>query len=193
MFRIIKFAKKRWYLMIVIMSLLLVQAFCELTLPQYTSNIVDVGIQYKGIERTVPEVVRPQTYQGLLSMMDKEEQEIIQDVYQVKEKGSDEELEDLYPLLAESDLYVLDYDSLDEETADDVTEIMTDAQLELMEMMSASSSSAQISEVDMSELEDVMGDSLAVSFIQEEYKVIGIDMDEYQMNYLILYLMKCYI
>lgn len=170
--------------MIVIMSLLLVQAFCELTLPQYTSNIVDVGIQYKGIERTVPEVVRPQTYQGLLSMMDKEEQEIIQDVYQVKEKGSDEELEDLYPLLAESDLYVLDYDSLDEETADDVTEIMTDAQLELMEMMSASSSSAQISEVDMSELEDVMGDSLAVSFIQEEYKVIGIDMDEYQMNYL---------
>ena len=49
MLKITKFAKKYWYLMLMIFALLGVQAFCELSLPQYTANIVDVGIQYGDI------------------------------------------------------------------------------------------------------------------------------------------------
>lgn len=192
MIRILKFAKKRWYLIVVIVSLLFVQAYCELTLPQYTSNIVDVGIQYKGIERTIPEVVRPETFQMLLGTMDQEDKELVMDAYQEQKKGSDAKLADKYPLLEKSNLYMLDYDSLDEEKADQVTEVMTNAQLQVMEMIASSQTmkksgkmgDAKLTPENMEELKDVMGDSLAVAFIQEEYKAIGVDMDAYQMNYL---------
>lgn len=173
--------------MILIVVLLIGQAYCELTLPQYTSNIVNVGIQYKGIERTIPEVVRPETFQGLLSMIDRKDQEIVKDVYELKKKKSDKDLQKLYPLLKSSDLYVLNYDDMDEDTADEVTDIVTDAELKLLEMMSAqagSQKSQQMKHVDMDQLKDVMGDSLAIAFIQQEYDAIGIDMDQYQMNYL---------
>lgn len=192
MIRILKFAKKRWYMMVLIITLLLGQAYCELTLPQYTSNIVDVGIQYKGIERTIPEAVRPETFQGLLGMIsDSDEKELVQDAYELIEKGSDKDLEELYPALEKSNLYVLDYDSLGEEKADKLTEVVTDAELKLMELMASTpemqkklEKSASMSKENIDQLKDVMGDSLAVAFIQEEYKAIGVDMDQYQMNYL---------
>lgn len=192
MIRILKFAKKRWYMMVLIITLLLGQAYCELTLPQYTSNIVDVGIQYKGIERTIPEAVRPETFQGLLGMIsDSDEKELVQDAYELIEKGSDKDLEELYPALEKSNLYVLDYDSLGEEKADELTEVVTDAELKLMEMMASTpemqkklEKNASMSKENIDQLKDVMGDSLAVAFIQEEYKAIGVDMDQYQMNYL---------
>lgn len=192
MIRILKFARKRWYTMVLIITLLLGQAYCELTLPQYTSNIVDVGIQYKGIERTIPEAVRPETFQGLLGMIsDSDEKELVQDAYELIEKGSDKDLEELYPALEKSNLYVLDYDSLGEEKADKLTEVVTDAELKLMEMMASTpemqkklEKSASMSKENIDQLKDVMGDSLAVAFIQEEYKAIGVDMDQYQMNYL---------
>ena len=192
MIRILKFAKKRWYMMVLIITLLLGQAYCELTLPQYTSNIVDVGIQYKGIERTIPEAVRPETFQGLLGMIsDSNEKKLVQDAYELIEKGSDKDLEELYPALEKSNLYVLDYDSLGEEKADELTEVVTDAELKLMEMMASTpemqkklEKSASMSKENIDQLKDVMGDSLAVAFIQEEYKAIGVDMDQYQMNYL---------
>lgn len=192
MIKILKFAKKRWYMMVLIITLLLGQAYCELTLPQYTSNIVDVGIQYKGIERTIPEAVRPETFQGLLGMIsDSDEKELVQDAYDLIEKGSDKDLEELYPALEKSNLYVLDYDSLGEEKADKLTEVVTDAELKLMEMMASTpemqkklEKNPSMSKENMDQLKDVMGDSLAVAFIQEEYKAIGVDMDQYQMNYL---------
>ena len=192
MIRILKFARKRWYTMVLIITLLLGQAYCELTLPQYTSNIVDVGIQYKGIERTIPEAVRPETFQGLLGMIsDSDEKELVQDAYDLIEKGSDKDLEELYPALEKSNLYVLDYDSLGEEKADKLTEVVTDAELKLMELMASTpemqkklEKSASMSKENIDQLKDVMGDSLAVAFIQEEYKAIGVDMDQYQMNYL---------
>lgn len=192
MIKILKFAKKRWYMMVLIITLLLGQAYCELTLPQYTSNIVDVGIQYKGIERTIPEAVRPETFQGLLGMIsDSDEKELVQDAYDLIEKGSDKDLEELYPALEKSNLYVLDYDSLGEEKADKLTEVVTDVELKLMEMMASTpemqkklEKNPSMSKENMDQLKDVMGDSLAVAFIQEEYKAIGVDMDQYQMNYL---------
>ena len=55
MFKILKYAKKLWYIMIAILILLVVQVYCELALPGYTSDIVDVGIQNQGIAYPIPE------------------------------------------------------------------------------------------------------------------------------------------
>lgn len=181
--RIIKFAKKRWYMMLMIVALLFVQAFCELALPEYTSNIVDVGIQYKGIERTIPEAVREETFQGLLMMVKEEDQELVKSCYELKEAGSDQKLEKVYPLLKEKNLYVLDYDGLDEETADRLTATVTDAELQMVSMM-AETSGTEMPVGNIDELKDIMGDSLAVALIQKEYEAIGVDMEQFQMNYL---------
>jgi ATP-binding cassette subfamily B protein len=54
MFRIIKYLKKSWGLIFIILLLFCNSAYCDLTLPKYTSNIVDVGISKRGIDETSP-------------------------------------------------------------------------------------------------------------------------------------------
>lgn len=185
MLRILRYVKKRWYMVLIIVCLLIGQAYCELSLPQYTSNIVDVGIQYKGIDRTIPEVIRPESLEGLLTFVkDQEDVKLIRDSYKKIESRSDSDMEKTYPLLKKSDLYVLDYDDISEEKMDSLTEVMTDAELDLIELQAITSSTAKAKNVDMKNLKSVMGDSLAISFIQAEYQAIGVDMDAYQMNYL---------
>ncbi len=43
-----------WYLVVIILALLGVQAFCDLSLPQYTSDMIDTGIQNHGVEYPIP-------------------------------------------------------------------------------------------------------------------------------------------
>ena len=62
MLKIMKFAKKSWIWILTVIVLLVVQANCDLALPQYTSDIVDVGIQSMGVEENVPEAMPQSTY-----------------------------------------------------------------------------------------------------------------------------------
>ena len=52
-----------WYMLIGIFGLLIVQAFCDLSLPQYTSDIIDVGIQNGGVEHILPDKVTAEEYE----------------------------------------------------------------------------------------------------------------------------------
>ena len=58
MLKILKNLKKSWIYVIIIVLLLIVQAICDLRLPDYTSRIVNIGIQQGGIENSSPEVIR---------------------------------------------------------------------------------------------------------------------------------------
>jgi len=87
MLKILKFARQYWYVMILILGLLIVQAYCDLSLPQYTSSIVDTGIQAKGIESPVPEQMRTQTYEKLMLFMTDEEQEVFAGAYELSVDG----------------------------------------------------------------------------------------------------------
>ena len=71
--RIFQLLGRRWKACLVIFALLLLQAWCDLSLPGYTSDIVDVGIQMGGIESTVPETVRTDTLQALEWLMPQED------------------------------------------------------------------------------------------------------------------------
>ena len=197
MFRILNYAKKRWHLILLILLLLIGQAYCELTLPQYTSNIVDVGIQYKGIEHSIPEAIRPQTLQQIALFMSKKDKKLVMDAYQMKKKGTNASLQKEYPLLKKQNLYVLDYDKLGEEKAEKISDIMLDAQISMLQTMAKqaqtsgqkmNSSYAKmlsgISKKDMDHLKDTMGKSIAIAFVQQEYQAIGVNLDNHQMNYL---------
>ena len=63
MFRLLSYLKQCKKSVLAIVLLLIVQAYCDLALPQYTSDIVDVGIQQGGITYAAPEWMREETWQ----------------------------------------------------------------------------------------------------------------------------------
>ena len=71
-----------WKSVIMILLLLFVQAWCDLSLPQYTSDIIDVGIQNKGIEHVLPESVTSNEYSLAELFMTTEEKNLWEDSYE---------------------------------------------------------------------------------------------------------------
>ena len=69
MTKIFKQLGRHWAACLAVVALLVVQAYCDLSLPDYTSKIVDTGIQQGGIESPVPETVRDTTLQALELLM----------------------------------------------------------------------------------------------------------------------------
>ena len=65
MTKIFKFMLEHKKALLVVFLLLITQAVCDLALPSYTSNIVDVGISKSGIQSAVPEIISEQQYQML--------------------------------------------------------------------------------------------------------------------------------
>ena len=73
MTKIFKQLARHWAACLAVAALLIVQAYCDLSLPDYTSKIVDVGIQQGGIESPVPYTVRDTTLQALELLMTEDE------------------------------------------------------------------------------------------------------------------------
>lgn len=67
---------------IVILALLLMQAACDLALPSYTSDIIDVGIQKSGVEHVVPQAVTAEEFAAAQALMTEEETQLWQRIYE---------------------------------------------------------------------------------------------------------------
>ena len=74
MLKVLKNLKNSWITVLIIVILLCVQAATDLALPDYTSKIVNVGIQYGGIEEAIPEVVSEEAMEELLFFTENDEQ-----------------------------------------------------------------------------------------------------------------------
>lgn len=116
MLTILKFAKKYWLSMVIIIGLLIGQAACELALPQYTSDIVDVGIQNAGVESAAPEVIREDTLEGLLRFLSEDEKSEVLALYDKKEAGeAPEAIRKKYPAAVTQSVYVLNLQGSEKE------------------------------------------------------------------------------
>ena len=73
MTKIFKQLGRHWAACLAVVALLVVQAYCDLSLPDYTSKIVDTGIQQGGIESPVPDTVRDTTLQALKLLMSEQD------------------------------------------------------------------------------------------------------------------------
>ena len=71
-----------WKWIIVIIAFLVVQANCDLALPQYTSDIIDVGIQNKGIKHILPEKITQEDYEKAQLLMTTDERKLFIDAYE---------------------------------------------------------------------------------------------------------------
>ena len=65
----------------VIVVLLFIQASCDLSLPEYTSNIVNIGIQQSGIEDAAADTIRQETMEQLFLLMPKEDRAVVEQYY----------------------------------------------------------------------------------------------------------------
>ncbi len=118
MFKVLRNLRKSTLSVIAIVLLLCVQAWADLTLPDYTSKIVNIGIQQGGIENAVPEVIRKSQMDTLLLFT--EEDETILAEYKLLTKSDLEEKEyekyrKKYPILEVEELYLLDFEKNKEE------------------------------------------------------------------------------
>lgn len=109
---ILKIFKKSIFSILLIIGLLIAQAICDLSLPQFTSNIINVGVQQGGIEDSNIKIVRKDTMSDLLLFVNQEDKDKILNQYELlDEKNYNdkewEKLEKKYPLLKEEELYRL--------------------------------------------------------------------------------------
>lgn len=231
MIRIVKFAKKSWYLMIAIVVLLVGQAFCELALPEYTSNIVDVGIQNSGIGDPVPNALAQENMEQLLLFLDEEETTLVQSVYSLTKleelpEKEQKAIKKQYPRITAEGIYLLDEDALGsskeerEEKRTQLKERILPAEMLVIIMTSEEESYAEIRNgmltqmgmdqeqiadplelfammpveqrlavrdgvtESLSDMSDLMTDSVGILFTKQAYTTLGVDLEDYQMDYL---------
>ena len=76
-----KYASEHWKALLAIVAILIVQAYCDLSLPAYTSDIVNVGIQQGGIEDEVPRQIATEEMEKLLLFVSEDDQQTVMDAY----------------------------------------------------------------------------------------------------------------
>ena len=89
-----------WKSILVILVLLFVQAWCDLSLPSYTSDIIDVGIQNSGVEHVTPKRITEEEFQTAEFIMTDDEADLWESLYTKKDgyyernKASEKELDE---------------------------------------------------------------------------------------------------
>ena len=185
MLKMLRYMKTQWKTVVAIIVLLFVQAICDLSLPTYTSNLIDVGIQNSGVEFATPTVIRAQEYQKVQLFMTEEEKALWNTAY---EQGSDgnfhikdesrknmQQLDDTFthPILI---TYMLSHMSTDQQTAD----------ASAMTAGGTPDYAAIRSTVEdkMQSMGETMLHSSAVAYAKEEYTAVGKDLNQMQTAYL---------
>ena len=211
---------------IVAIMLLFVQAISDLSLPSYMSNIVNIGIQQKGIEDAVPKAIKSSELNKLLLFTNSDDKKVVEDNYKLirKEELSNDDYEKYikqYPELANEDIYVLDTKNKDVKRklneilgrpmlitslfeSGDATKVMGDSgnvmaapegvDMANMDpfMMLSNMPEEQVLEIikgineKLDEMPESMVTQSAVTYVREQYKELGIDIDKVQTNYLFM-------
>lgn len=123
--RWLKTLRPYWFIILIIMGLLFVQAMCDLRLPDYTSKIIDTGIQSYGIEHTVPEKITREEFNNAEIFMDASEKDVWEksytlngDIYElnVTEDSEIDKLDEILsmPLILDSQFSSVTEESLDQ-------------------------------------------------------------------------------
>ena len=171
---------------LLIILLLIGQAYCDLSLPSYTSDIVDVGIQQGGIENAVPERMREETFNNLSLLLTEEERELAEEAYTLTDgvmelntsnRKTIESLDEAFGL----PMVIL---STIQESGADLSALaqavpeggMTQDVIEEIRQQALAG---------MGDMSDSIISQRAVLFVQAEYEALGMDLGNVQMRYLL--------
>ena len=208
MIKLIKHLRNSVGSVILIVGLLTIQAICDLSLPDYTSNIVNIGIQQNGIENAVPEVIRESELNNLtIFMSDKDKSEVMKH-YDLLDKGefkdikidekvyklntNDKEVIDkLNPIMSKSIMIVSGIEKNKTQIVKQMTPpgVPVNPNMDIMATFkSMPKDSLKQIESKFDEKVDKMPESMvtqgAIGYVKGEYKAMGINVDKLQTNYI---------
>ena len=167
MVKILKYLKRYAPSVLVIIGLLLIQAYCDLSLPSYTSDIVNVGIEQGGVDSPVPKVIRVSEMDRLTLFVSSDDKNTILDAYQEisKDTVNDSEWQDYvkqYPVLADENLYLLkDSVSSDKAAMTELKSLISKPLMILMTLESDNDTSSTIKEQMTSQMEAAQAAKMA--------------------------------
>ena len=167
---------------VVIICVLMVQAYCDLSLPAYTSDIVNVGIQQSGIDEKVPEALAGEDLNLILAFVPEEDRAEVADAY---EKSSDSyDYEGTVMALKEQ---VKEDDSRLEELSDQMglPMVMAMAAEESGINMNGAEGMTGEGSGQMEDLPDSMVEQAVAAYIQSAYEKIGIDVGDISSRYIL--------
>ena len=203
MLKLFKYLKSSIVSILIIIALLICQATLDLSLPDYTSKIINIGIGQSGIEDSVIKVISNDTFNELKLFLNEKEEKIIDDHYNVLEKNVTNI--EKYPLLKNENIYI--YNGKDREEVNDILqkslgllyEVKNNKNisnninsnisfLDLLKGMSVQERNAVIASMyeNINEIPSSMLQSTAIELIKLEYKLIGIDLNQMQTNYILI-------
>ena len=183
--------KKYWYVVLIIILLLLVQAFCDLALPDYTSNIIDVGISNSGVEHGVPEYLTEEGYMTVASFMTEEELKEWKDIYsfdeennryELKETDRWQELDDKFDSVIAIAFMMSSQSQSEDGNGPDMAK-MAEYGID-MNSPTLMLDIRKVFEKEIRTLGDTMISSMSKQFAKAQYEACHIDIDKLQTNYL---------
>ena len=196
MIKLMKYLKRSIGYVVLIFALLFLQAYCDLSLPDYTSRIVNVGIQQKGIEDGVPGKLRKSSMDHLKLFMSEDEASETENAY--KEEGDictlrkdvdKETREKLNESFGKPMLILMGLTAGGEESEKMLAEMHIPEGTDPVQAIAAmpEEARAQMTEAmgeKFAEMPDSIITQAAVSYVQMEYEAMGEDIDEIQMRYI---------
>lgn len=185
-FRFLKDSKQNVF---IIVLLLILQAYCDLSLPSYTSNILNVGLQQNGIEDAVPNSIRSASLEDLYLFMSDEDIDVVEDSYSNQEirylkDGIDRS--SLNAILAKPESIVFQLDRIPNYSISDIKQMM-DAGLMTKEQLMTQIDNMM---TDYEGMSDTYLNQIAVQYVAKEYEAQNIDVTEIQNQYLLSVGMK---
>ncbi len=186
--RIIRYLKDSKIAVLLVVALLIVQAFTDLSLPRYTSHIVDVGIQQSGVEHVALDEMRAETFDEVCMLVPAEDEAMVRAAYTETDQGTYKlndtgrgEIEELDSVMA-MPLVVIHYagqipdvDIAQLKAAYDSGAVTKDQLLEMVDEAKAK----------MGDVGDSLVEQQAIQAAIGEYEELGYDMGAMQMGYLL--------
>lgn len=196
MIKLMKYLKRSAGYIVIIIALLFLQAYCDLSLPNYTSNIINVGIQQNGIEDSVPEKIRKTSMDSLKLFMEEDDAKTVDKFYEedgddlvLKDKISKDDREELNNIFGKPMVIVSTLTSDSEETKAALAKMGIPEGVDPMTALSQMPAEAlDAMKEQVSEKIDKMQESIitqaGVSYVRAEYEAMGEDVDAIQMDYM---------
>lgn len=209
--KLFKFMKPYAATILMIVVFLVLQAYCDLSLPGYTSDIVNVGIQQGGIDTAIPEQISVEDMDRLFLFVSEKDQKTVLDAY---ERDTDTYESDAYVLkdgilknekrtdkigaiLSKPMMLVTVFSSDGEETKE-----MTDAMFaslpkemlseditvfDVLGMMPEEQRAQMVTQIGekVDEMPETMLEQAATIYLKEAYKNLGMDTDKIQTGYML--------
>ena len=211
--KLFKFLKPYAAAVAAIICILVVQAYCDLSLPTYTSDIVNVGIQQGGIDETLPDTISKKDLNHLLLLVPSDRQKIVKNAYtesvekydyngtvmelKASVKEDKKKVDRLSEILGKPMLMAAGFDSGSEMTQKIEAQMRTQMSgipnvdkmdiYDMLEFMGAEGRNALIGQMDqqMDSMQDSIIAQAAAGYIKDAYTHIGIDTDQIETTYIL--------